>query len=255
MSCRFLLKFSYIGSRYRGVQRQTARSPDLLDQTSVQAVLERAIDISIKLPHAAQLVLSSRTDKHVHAHMNFAHVDLTPYPGHSIAAQRITHAVNRYLRKVEHDIVLRHTFLVPHWFHCRAEAHRRKYVYRVGILKEPFNRPSDTNIFPILNHQRCLLLQAPVDIETVHQACELLEGFHDYTAFQNVTKVQRPPKKHVEEFTFVPDHDGRTWCEYNECFNWWKFNVVAQSFLYRQVRRMVSAVLAAAQGRITLEKV
>ena len=253
LSKRFLLRFSYIGTRYQGVQRQSPRTADTIEHSTVQGALEHAFDLTLKLPYLTAISVSSRTDKHVHAHRNTAHVELAPSPSSDIDLRSVTHRVNRFLRKHKHDVVLRQIIGVPCWFHSRSDAQRRRYVYRVGFLKDLDADVNDK--LPLSQHHRSLLVNQKVDIEQVQRACELLQGFRDFGAFRKFSPRNKETKKHIEEVTFVPDHCQRDQCEFSEHYTWWKFNIVARSFLYRQVRRMVSAALYVGKGVIPLEKV
>lgn len=251
---RFLLRFSYMGTRYRGVQRQQPRSSTAVDRTTVQSALESALDSILRLQLPASLVISSRTDSGVHAHANSGHVDLTPFPGRSVP-RTFLRSLNKYLRKADHDIVVREAIPVPHWYHSRAMAERRRYVYRVGFLKNPENNEEFNTRLPLTCWRTSLMVNTAVDIEKVQQACELLQGCHDFKSFQSLTDQKTDPVRHMEEVTFVPDYDAGNLCPYSEDYTWWKFNITARSFLYKQVRRMVSAALYVGRGLIPLEQV
>ncbi|XP_028968674.1 uncharacterized protein LOC114828493 [Galendromus occidentalis] len=127
---RFLLRFSYIGSRYNGLQRQRPRNCTGPDNSTIQGVLEAAMDRCLRLRLPVKIFPSSRTDRHVHADVNAAHVTLFSYPGHAVGAEMITKVVNSYLKRTNHDIVVRSAIQVPYWFNCRAEALCRTYEYR-----------------------------------------------------------------------------------------------------------------------------
>lgn len=85
---RYLLYFNYIGTKFRGVQKQTRRSspPDSLSGSSssnysfetVQDALETGLSHCCQPGHPVILYPSSRTDTGVHAFCNTATVDLAP---------------------------------------------------------------------------------------------------------------------------------------------------------------------------------
>lgn len=81
---RYLIYYSYLGTKFRGLQKQNKRvSPSLLtssyldsDEGTVQGALESAIWRSLTPLNQVKLYCSSRTDAGVHALCNTAHVDL-----------------------------------------------------------------------------------------------------------------------------------------------------------------------------------
>jgi len=253
VSRRYLLRFSYLGSNFCGIQRQTKRHPGVPDFNSVQGVLERALFKSLHLAQEACLVISSRTDKGVHAIDTTAHVDL--YRGsedRGFDESKILTSVNNYFRKNEHAIILRRAIHVPYWFHSRYCAKRRSYTYRLGIAKDLSGVEVNLNV-PLLEYNLCFFMASGLNIELVHQACDLMSGYHDFRTFQNVSPVDKPTQKYIDEFTFTPCHSAPSLAGYQQ-FNYWNFNITARSFLYRQVRRMVGAALAVGYGKIDLCK-
>ncbi|CAG7825106.1 unnamed protein product, partial [Allacma fusca] len=70
MKQRLLIIFSYIGTNYCGMQTQRAN----INVKSIQKVLEKTFETVVK--HPVNLVLSSRTDKGVHALESTAQVDI-----------------------------------------------------------------------------------------------------------------------------------------------------------------------------------
>ncbi|OQR77037.1 tRNA pseudouridine synthase 1-like [Tropilaelaps mercedesae] len=254
---RFLLRFSYLGTRYSGIQRQAAREPNTVEKPTVQYALESAINSSFRLKYPAVLSLSSRTDAGVHAVLNTAHVDLLGNTDDfTVSEENLVYYVNKYMLRNRHDVVLREAIRVPYWFHARFCAQRRTYIYRIAVPKE--GRSKFKRFVPLEELNHCYIVPGPVDIEIMQKACKFFEGFHNFASFRNTQNVNQPPEKNISEFSLVPEHVvKRQYMEADlaESFSWWRFTISGRSFLYRQVRRMVGSVLAVGLGKIPLEEV
>lgn len=252
MSTRYLLTFSYLGTKYKGMQRQSPRPNTEL--FTVQGAIENALHRLNPLSEPA-IVLASRTDKGVHAAVNTAHTDLIPRnPAQSFHPDFITSVANHFLAKAKHDIIIRKTELVPHWFHSRHLAQARSYLYRIAVLKqhlalESISRSSYRMYLPIAELNQCFVVPQ-LDFARVHQAMELMSGTHDFRTFKNVSRVLeqelRPTVKDITTFELRPSGRLSQFLDPNyENVDMWEFYIRSKSFLYRQVRRMVSAVMYA----------
>nr|XP_054929075.1 uncharacterized protein LOC126536301 isoform X3 [Dermacentor andersoni] len=89
----------------------------------------------------------------------------------------------------------------------------------------------------------------PLNVDRVHEAMELLSGEHDFRSFKGVSRTpeeeERSTVREVTEFRLRPaapiDSDDPLY----ENIDLWEFHIRSRSFLYRQVRRMVSMALHA----------
>ncbi|XP_022650986.1 tRNA pseudouridine synthase-like 1 [Varroa destructor] len=257
-SHRFLLRFSYLGTRYSGMQRLIPKDSATPERPTIQAVLETALNSSLRLQHPAVLKISSRTDSGVHATINTAHVDLLCKSGQNqLTEEIIVERVNKFLFKYKQDVILREVRRVPYWFHSRFCVQRRTYIYRIAIPRQCEGSGCAFRV-PLEEKNHCFAVPLPLNIELMQTTCKLFEGFHDFVAFTNTTKDPKPTIRCINEFSFIPEDVSER--EYLECglvnfFSWWKFTVTARSFLYHQVRRMVGAVIAVGSGRVPMEEV
>ncbi|KAL1417669.1 hypothetical protein MTO96_026666, partial [Rhipicephalus appendiculatus] len=200
------------------------------------------------------LVLASRTDTGVHASESAAHVDLRPAnPNQVFQPQQLAVGLNTVLTRHKHDIIIRDVLQVPAWFHARHLAMWRSYRYRVAVVKAS---QADETIrvggirarLPLAELNRCHVVP-PLDLERVHEAMELLSGEHDFRSFKGVSRTpeeeERSTVRDVTDFRLRPaaplDSDDPLY----ENVQLWEFHIRSKSFLYRQVRRMVSMVLHA----------
>ncbi|XP_075542962.1 uncharacterized protein LOC142576634 isoform X4 [Dermacentor variabilis] len=139
-SPRYLLRFAYLGTRYRqvpvsfgGIQRQSTRPHT--EHFTVQGAIEAAL-CQLGCLGDPVLVLASRTDTGVHASDSAAHVDLRPANANQcFQPQHLAVGLNTVLTRHKHDIIIRDVLQVPSWFHARHLAQWRSYRYRVAVVK------------------------------------------------------------------------------------------------------------------------
>ena len=158
---RYLIKFSYDGTKFHGFQRQN-------DVKNVQGTLEKVLsdvfesDIVIKG--------SGRTDAGVHAEAQCAHFDVD-----KIITKEDINIINRILNE---DIVIKNYKLVKNDFHARHDVKYKKYVYKLNIgdfdkLKEGYY------------YQRKFKL----DFSLMKRAMKLFVGTHDFRNFVSGPRI------------------------------------------------------------------
>lgn len=232
-----------------GIQRQSSRPRT--EHWTVQGAIEAALCQLRPLNSEPTLVLASRTDTGVHAVESAAHVDLRPAnPVLQFQPEQLATSLNTILGRHKHDILIRDVLQVPEWFHARHLARWRSYRYRLAVLKPTaFQEQRITSLrqwLPLSELNRCHIVP-PLDVDRAHEAMELLSGEHDFRSFKNVGRTpeedERETVRNVSEFRLRPaaplDSDDPLY----ENLDLWEFHIRARSFLYRQVRRMVTTVL------------
>ncbi|CAL1542765.1 unnamed protein product [Lymnaea stagnalis] len=278
---RFLMFFSYVGSRYRGLQRQNALVKGDPIPT-IEGALHQAMT-ALQPANSFKIVLSSRTDSGVHAIKNACQVDLTfPEEGKEYEPSIITSVVNYHLRRRKDDVRVLETKRVPDSFQCRFMAQGREYVYRLAfpkqqelidereklmpkLMKFRFNSKGFPmlplgDICSVLDVDKTALLRETLDIGKLLSAAQLLSGIHNFESFTANRKSDdvyqpHPVKmltigvKRGQPFGFpLQGHDYKV----NEVLEFWDIHVQSKSFLYRQVRRVVGAMVLVAKGAIQL---
>ncbi|XP_026476667.1 tRNA pseudouridine synthase-like 1 [Ctenocephalides felis] len=239
---RYLLNYSYIGTYFRGVQKNVPKSDRyIVDQSTVQGVIELALGrFNNHDPPAVSI--SSRTDTGVHALNTTCHFDLPKiYNCHYI-----TVCLNSFFRK-ENDLIRAiRTRLVPPTFHCRFNALSRTYVYRLAILKQEYSlnnyRPTILQYFvetPIEEQNRCIFIPNPkFDVEAFRKAAKLFEGYHDFRTFMTTLSKGSPPVhtlRYIHEVSI--EKSTSTSLPFNNAsnyFDYWDIKFKGKSFLYRQ---------------------
>ncbi|XP_058121774.1 tRNA pseudouridine synthase-like 1 [Anopheles ziemanni] len=263
---RYLINLSYIGTRFRGIQRKIDKSVgQFQDPHTVQGVIEEAL-LKLRSVNVPTLKLSSRTDTGVHALHNTVHVDLERPNGKPYDAEKITKALNRAFERDAQSLRILSTVHVPNTFHARLCAKSRTYLYRLAVLKKEYarNHPlqhPQSRFIPIEEHDRCYFLGHPrFDIDTFANIARSFEGVHDFRTFMAVAKGnprQQEAMHSLRRIDQVTVDRGQTMTtafsreKTEKYYDFWDVRVRGRSFLYRQVRRMVGAWVAAAEGRIS----
>uniref|UniRef100_A0AAG5CUY7 tRNA pseudouridine synthase n=1 Tax=Anopheles atroparvus TaxID=41427 RepID=A0AAG5CUY7_ANOAO len=263
---RYLINLSYIGTRFRGIQRKIDKSAgQFQDPHTVQGVIEEAL-LKLRSVNVPTLKLSSRTDTGVHALHNTVHVDLERPNGKPYDVDRITKQLNRSFERDAQSLRILSTVHVPLTFHARLCAKSRTYLYRLAVLKKEFARDHarqhpHSRFIPIEEHDRCYFLGHPrFDIETFAKVARTFEGVHDFRTFMAVAKGnprQQEAMHSLRRIDQIVVERGQTMTaafnreQTEQFYDFWDVRIRGRSFLYRQVRRMVGAWVAAAEGRIT----
>ncbi|KAI5710620.1 hypothetical protein M8J75_010200 [Diaphorina citri] len=255
-----MLQFGYIGTQFSGVQRQIPNDfPNSSDVMTVQGLLEHALSFTRPL-NEVNLRISSRTDAGVHAFKSTADVDLEYRYEHQHNPYSICKVVNNFFKQSDLDIRLHDLIHVPNNFSARFQAQWRKYIYRVAVIREPKYQGSSHNFFiPMTEHNRCnVLLNHPfVGIDAAKECGKMVEGTHDFATFMSKCKLTEVPpintKRTINSFDISP---GRSFfgTEWDYQFDYWTFTCVGRAFLYKQVRKLVSAMIGVAQEVITVDE-
>lgn len=208
---RYLLQFAYDGGFFHGFQIQQ-------NAVSVQSELEKALSMIAGIP--VDLVGSSRTDTGVHARKQFAHFDILLE-----ANQPKVDWVYRLNRILPASLAIQAIYQVPDDFHARFDATCRTYEYRISLNKDPFSR------------EYAYWFEAPLDVEAMNQAAQLLLNQRDFQSFSKV-------KTDVTTFD----------CHLSQAF--WRresnqliFNIQGNRFLRGMVRAVVGTLIEIGLGK------
>jgi len=216
---RYKLTLSYDGSGFVGSQRQASTKT-----RTVQGELEKALQ---SLGWSGRsVIMSGRTDTGVHATGQVASVDLD----WAHADERLVRALNSMLPA---DLAVRSVEVVDTKFHPRFDATAR--LYRYGLfcqsLRDPMRERFDWRVWPAINS------------DVLAKVAKLFLGTHDFSAFGSPTTPKGTTVRTV------------TKAEWKQVNDEWHFEVQANAFLYRMVRRLVFVQVAVAQGKVSVEAV
>ncbi len=208
---RFRITIEFDGRPFAGWQRQT-------NAPSVQGTIEAAIHAFSG--EAVAVHGAGRTDAGVHAAAMVAHFDLerpmTPY--------RLMEAINALTER--HPIAITDCAEAP-GFHARFDCTGRSYRYVIVNRRAP------------LTWQDGLAwrVSAALDAAAMHDAAQLLVGFHDFTTFRSTACQSASPVKTVDRLAVHRDGEQVI------------IEAAARSFLHHQVRSMTGCLKLVGQGR------
>ena len=217
---RYKLTLAYDGSGFVGSQRQASANT-----RTVQGELEKSLQ---KLGwDGRSVIMSGRTDTGVHATGQVASVDLD----WSHTDDHLVRAMNSTLPA---DIAVRSAQVVDTKFHPRFDATGRVYRYRLFCqpLRDPLRERFDWRVWPAIN------------ADILSKVAKLFWGTHDFSAFGSPTTPKGTTVRTVMK---------AEWQQVSE--DGWHFEVQADAFLYRMVRRLVFVQVAVAQGKTSVEAV
>jgi len=208
---RYKLTLSYDGTDFAGSQRQARRR-------TVQQELEKALQPLGWRGRSTQW--AGRTDAGVHATGQVAALDLEW--NHSTEALR--DALNARLPA---DMAVVSAEVVGPDFHPRFDAVARRYRYQLFCagLRDPLRERTAWRVWPLPQS------------EMLDGLAECFVGSHDFGAFGSASRRGAATVREVRLSRWERRPTG------------WSYEVVADGFLYRMVRRMVYLQVAVAQGK------
>jgi tRNA pseudouridine38-40 synthase len=215
---RYQLTLAYDGTEFFGSQRQA-------NKRTVQGELEKALT---QIGWTGRsVILSGRTDTGVHATGQVASVDL--HWSHSDGD--LLRALNAELPD---DVAVHKARMVNARFHPRFDATSR--CYRYCLFCQPFRHP--------LRERFSWRVWPEFSPDLLVDAAKLFLGTHDFAAFGSPTTPKGTTVRTVMKAQW-------TQLERDE----WQFEVKADAFLYRMVRRLVFVQVSFAQEKFSAEAV
>ena len=208
---------AYDGTDYEGFQRQAS------GRRTVQGELEQALQ-NIGWQESS-LRAAGRTDSGVHAGGQVIAYQLVwKHP-----PEDLTTAVNANL---PYDIAVRKTLLAQKDFHPRHSAVSRRYRYTLFI---------DKTRDPMRERYAWRIGTEP-DIQLLSRASDRIVGRQDFGAFGSAPRPAGSTVREIFEAVWDLQDDEL------------QFEIEANAFLYRMVRRLVSALLAIGFGKMETDE-
>ena len=215
---RYKLTLAYDGVGFFGSQKQA-------NKRTVQGELENALTELGWIGRS--VIMSGRTDTGVHATGQVASADLD----WDHADNKLLQALNSLL---PNDVSVSAVEMADENFHPRFDAVSRTYRYRLFCqqLRDPIQERFLWRVWPSIKQ------------DSLADVAKQLLGTHDFFAFGSPTTPKGTTMRTVikAEWTQMAETE-------------WQFEVQANAFLYRMVRRMVFLQVAVAQGKVPVEEI
>ena len=201
---RYLIKFSYDGVPFYGFQRQN-------NLKTVQGTIEDALTSLNEKEVTIQA--SGRTDKGVHAKMQYAHFDLDkdvkPYN------------LKKYLNKsFDGEIFVEEVKQVENSFHSRYNVKEKTYCYYIN-----------ESTFNPINRNYIYQLGKELDIDLMKKAANYLIGKHNFKAFATESKDKENTERTINSITFEREN------------NILKITFNGDGFLRKMIRNIVGILI------------
>lgn len=214
---RYQLILAYDGAKFAGSQRQKAKR-------TAQGELEKALRT---LGWTGRSVLiAGRTDSGVHAEGQSVALDFEWVHG----PDKLRAALNAALPS---DLAVRVAREVESDFQPRFDATSRRYRYQLFCdpVRDPVRERYEWRVWPAVSG------------DALRAVSPIFMGRHDFAAFGSPMTRGASTVRTVSLSAWTESEDG------------WQYQVRADAFLYRMVRRLVFVQVMAAQGRLSAEQI
>jgi len=213
---KILLIMEYDGTHYHGFQLQT-NAPTIQGET--EEALWRLTGERLRV------MATSRTDAGVHAKGQVVSFRTSS----SLPLRTFVNGLNYYLPG---DIAVKASYKVDNSFDVRRDALSREYNYYIlnSLTRSPIREGFS------------YLVPGQLDIEIMNLACQALIGEHDFASFTGIEAGAKNTVRNVHQAKVEKDEELTV------------FNMVANSFLYRQVRNTVGALIRVGLGKVTVDQ-
>lgn len=213
---RYLITFSYDGSKYFGYQKQKGVN-------SVQEDLEKVLSLINNKP--VSVCASGRTDAGVHANGQCAHFDIDI----NITPDKLKNALNGLLNG---NIYVKSVVEVPDTFHARFDVKQKEYIYK-------FNTGEYSPICKDYIYQYC----KPLDVDSMKTAIKSFEGEHNFKSFTKANVETNNFARTIYSTAVTKDNDIIT------------IKFVGNGFMRYMVRNMVGFLIEIGEGKRNISDV
>ena len=212
---RFRFKVEYDGTNYSGWQVQD-------NAPTVQGEIEKVL-LDFYGGNLIRIQGSGRTDAGVHGIGQVAHFDFDT----TIPPKSFENAINA---KTPKDIYVYDFEIVPSDFHCRFDAYRRTYIYKISTIYSPIMR----------NYQ--WFVKSGIDFNKLQQCAEIILGEHNFGAFCKKSDVSQSKVCFIYNSIWKKDGNILT------------YTIAGTRFFHSMVRMLVGTMTEVARGKRSVEK-
>ena len=176
---RYLICFSYDGSKFNGYQKQPK-------MRTVQGEIEKALK-RINANKSTPITASGRTDAGVHAYNQCAHFELNI----EITCEKLKQALNSL---IPDDIYVSSVNEVQSKFHARFDVKAKEYVYKINM-----------GIYDPIEKDYVFQYNRKLDIPEMERALKYLEGTHNFKSFVKIDEEKENYTRTILKTSLIRD--------------------------------------------------
>ena len=210
----YRLLIEYEGTRYSGWQTQ-GNTPKTIQGNLIRAAREVYARVDVGG--------AGRTDAGVHAVGQVAHLRIKE----KVAPRELVRSLND---RLPHDICVLDAAPAHDDFHARHDAKSRIYLYQISRRRTAFAKPF------------VWWIKDQLDARAMEHAAAGLEGMHDFSLFTDRRNENESTKVLVESAQLA------------EAGELLLFRISASHFLWKMVRKLVSALVEVGRGNLSPEE-
>lgn len=211
---RYLITFSYDGSKYNGYQKQPGKK-------TIQGQLEEVLT-KINGDTQVNVFASGRTDAGVHAYKQKAHFDLK----NKIEPERLQRSINKM---IPDDIYVNNVEFVGMDFHARYDVACKEYCYKINMGE-----------YNPIEKDYVLQFCKRLDIVEIERALKYLEGTHDFKAFTKANDIRNSYVRTIIQANIIRDSKN---------FNQIIIFFLGNGFLRYMVRNLIGTLIEIGEGK------
>ena len=211
---KYLITFSYDGSKYYGYQKQPKKK-------TIQSEIEKALK-TINDDEVVSISASGRTDAGVHALNQKAHFELKI----KITCDKLKNALNSL---IPNDIYVKNVVEVNESFHARYNVRAKEYIYKINMGE--YN-PIEKDYVLQLNHK--------LDVAEMERALKYLEGTHDFKSFSKADDEKEDFVRTIVQTNLIRDVKN---------VNSITISFLGTGFLRYMVRNMIGTLIEIGEGK------
>lgn len=211
---RYLMTFSYDGSKYFGYQKQPKKK-------TIQGEIEKALK-QINDGKIVSISASGRTDAGVHALNQKAHFELDL----DIEIDKLRKAINSL---TPNDVYIKSIECVNNEFHARYNVRAKEYVYKINVGE--YN-PIEKDYVLQLCHK--------LDVAEMERALKYLEGTHDFKSFTKADDEKDNYVRTIVQTNLIRDVKN---------VNFITISFLGTGFLRYMVRNMIGTLIEIGEGK------
>ena len=214
---RYLMTFSYDGSKFHGYQIQKGLR-------TVQEEIETELT-RLNGMHKVKLIASGRTDALVHAYNQKGHFDFIK----EIKPERVRNSLNRLLKG---DIYIRSVEFVKSDFSARHDVKEKTYEYKINLGE--YN-PIEANY--VYQYSKSL------DLDAIKESSLYLLGEHDFSSFVKKDSLKEDNVRTIYKIDFKKNEDILT------------IDITGNGFMRYMVRNIIGVFISVGEHKIEPSKV